>query len=119
MAAPNLLTLSTGTGKTAVQNVSSTATAILSNSGGSGKVMKINSLIICNINATSSADITVDLYRSSVAYQTNYAITIPVGTTFTAITKDAIIYLEEGDSLRCTASANNSLVGLCSYEELS
>jgi hypothetical protein len=30
-----------------------------------------------------------------------------------------VIYLEEGDSLRLTASANSYLEAVCSYEELS
>jgi hypothetical protein len=35
------------------------------------------------------------------------------------ITKDTSIYLEEGDSVRLTASANGDLTGICSYEEIS
>lgn len=119
MAAPNIISLTTITGKTAVQSVTTVATDIVTNSAASGKVMKVNSLTVANIDGTNAADITVDLYRSATAYKISSAITVPAGTTLTLITKDLQIYLEEGDSLRCTASANGDLQAVCSYEELS
>lgn len=119
MAAPNIRNLSTITGKTAVQAVTTSATAIVTNSGGSNKVFKINSLIISNIDGTNAADITVDVFRSSVAYRLAYTITVPADATLVVISKDTAIYLEEGDSLRCTASSAGDLEAICSYEEIS
>jgi len=119
MAAPNIVNVVTITGKTAVQNVTTVATDIVTNSAASGKVYKINSLIISNVDGTNASDITVDLYRNSIPYRLAYTITVPADTSFTAITKDATLYLEEGDSLRCAASANNDLEAVCSYEEIS
>lgn len=118
MANPNIVTVSTINGKTDVQIVSTVATAITSNAVSSGKLFKINSIIISNVGA-SSADITVDLYRSSTAYRVAKGITVPVGTSLFSIVKDTIIYLQEGDSIRLTASANNYLEAICSYEEIS
>ena len=119
MAAPNIVNVTTITGKTAVQAVGTSATAIVTNSAASGKVFKINSLVISNIDGTQSADITVDLYRSSTAYHLVKTVAIDANSSFSAIDKNIQIYLEEGDSLRLTASAAGDLEAICSYEEIS
>jgi len=117
MAAPNIVNVATITGKTAVQAVGTSATAIVSNSGGSGKVFKVNALYVSNVDGTAAADITVDLFRSSTAYPIASTISVPADATLDIMSK--AIYLEEGDSLRCTASASGDLVAVCSYEEIS
>jgi hypothetical protein len=119
MANPNLVSTTAIYGKTAIQLVTTGATAIVSNSAASGKLFKINSLIISNVDGTNNADITVDLFRSSVAYRIANTVTVPADATLVVISKDAGIYLEEGDSLRCTASAVSDLEAVCSYEEIS
>jgi hypothetical protein len=119
MAAPNIVNVATIIGKTAVLAATTSASAIVTNSAASGKVLKINSLSIANINGTSAADITVDLFRSSVAYRLLFTVSVPADATLVAISKDTSIYLEEGDSLRLTASVNSYLEGVCSYEEIS
>lgn len=117
MAAPNVVNVATITGKTAVQAVVTSATAIVTNSGGSGKVIKVNALYVSNVDGTSAADITADLYRSSTAYRLASTISVPADATLDIISKS--IYLEEGDSLRLTASASGDLEAVCSYEEIS
>ena len=119
MAAPNIVDVTTITGKTAVQAVSTIATEIVTNSAASNTVFKINSLVVSNVDGTNSADITVDLFRSSVAYEVARTITVPADASLVVISKETAIYLEEGDSLRCTASANSDLEAICSYEEIS
>jgi hypothetical protein len=117
MAAPNIVNVATITGKTAVQAVGTSATAIVTNSAASGKVFKVNALYVANIDGTASADITVDLFRSSTAYPIASTISVPADATLDIMTK--AIYLEEGDVLRCTASASGDLTAVCSYEEIS
>jgi hypothetical protein len=117
MAAPNIVNVATITGKTAVQAVGTSATAIVTNSGSSGKVFKVNALYVANVDGTAAADITVDLFRSSTAYPIASTISVPADATLDIMTK--AIYLEEGDSLRCTASAAGDLTAVCSYEEIS
>ena len=119
MAAPNIVGVTTITGKTAVQAVTTSATAIIENTAASGKVFKVNSLIVSNVDGTNAADITVDLFRSSTAYEVASTITVPADATLIVISKEIAIYLEEGDSLRCTASADGDLEAVCSYEEIS
>lgn len=117
MAAPNMLNPATITGKTAVQAVGTTATAIVTNSAASGKVLKVNALYVSNVDGTNNADINVDIFRSSVAYHIGKTIVVPADATLDVISKS--IYLEEGDSLRLTASAASDLEAVCSYEEIS
>jgi hypothetical protein len=59
----------------------------------------------------------VDLFRSSTAYPIASTISVPADATLDIMSK--AIYLEEGDTLRCTASAAGDLTAVCSYEEIS
>jgi hypothetical protein len=117
MAAPNIVNVSTITGKTAVQAVGTSATAIVTNSAASGKVFKVNALYISNVDGTNNAEINVDLYRSSTAYHIGKTIVVPADATLDVLSK--ALYLEEGDSLRLTANAASDLEAVCSYEEIS
>ena len=117
MAAPNIVNVATITGKTAVQAVGTSATAIVTNSAGSGKVFKINALYVANIDGTNNADITVDIYRSTTSYPIASTVTVPADSSLDIVSK--AIYLEEGDAIRCLASAAGDLTAVCSYEEIS
>lgn len=117
MAAPNIVNVTTILGKTAVLAVTTTATALVTNAAASNKVFKINSLYIANVDGVNSADITVDIFRSSTAYRLASTVSVPGDSSLDILTKP--IYLEEGDSLRVTASANGDLEAICSYEEIS
>jgi hypothetical protein len=117
MAAPNIVAVTTITGKTAVQAVGTSATAIVTNSADSNKVFKINALYVSNVDGSASADITADVFRSSTAYRLAFTITVPADATLDILSKP--IYLEEGDTLRLTASASGDLEAVCSYEEIS
>ena len=117
MTAPNIVNVATITGKTAVQAVGTSATAIVTNSASSGKVFKVNALLVSNVDGTNNAEITVDLYRSSTAYHIAKTVVVPADATLDVLSK--AIYLEEGDSLRLTANAASDLEAVCSYEEIS
>ena len=117
MAAPNIVNVVTITGKTAVLAITTSATAIVTNSAASGKVFKVNALYISNVDGANNADINVDIFRSSTAYHVAKTVSVPADATLDIISKS--IYLEEGDSLRLTASANSDLEAVCSYEEIS
>jgi len=117
MAAPNIVNVSTITGKTAVQAVGTSATAIVTNSAASGKVFKVNALYVSNVDGTNNAEINVDVYRSSTAYHIAKTVVVPADATLDVISK--ALYLEEGDALRLTANAASDLEAVCSYEEIS
>lgn len=119
MAAPNIVNVTTITGKTAVANVTDVATDVVTNSVSSGKVFKINALIISNIDGISAADITTSLIRNNYPYSLANTVAVPADATLVVISKDTALYLEESDSLRLKASSNNKLQAVCSYEEIS
>jgi hypothetical protein len=119
MANPNIVDVTNILGKTALLSITTDFTPLVANSAASGKVLKINSLIISNIDGTNSADVTVDIFRDSTSYKLASTITVPADATLVVVSKDIAIYLEEGDSIRCLASANGDLQSVCSYEEIS
>lgn len=124
MAAPNLVNIATITAKTAAVALSTTnATAVVSNAASSGKVFKVNSLVVSNVDGTSAADITINYYSQDDIGGTAYAIastvSVPADASLVVIDKNNGIYLEEDKSIGATAGAANDLVVVCSYEELS
>jgi hypothetical protein len=119
MAAPNIVNVATITGKSAVANVTTVATDIVTNAGSSGQLHKIDSLVISNVNGSLSANISASLYRSATEYKLAHIISVPPQGSLVVISKDTMVYLEEGDTIRLTASANNYLHAVCSYEIIS
>jgi hypothetical protein len=124
MAAPNIVNVATITGKTAVVDLSTTnATAVVSNAASSGKVFKINSLIVSNVDGSSAADITISLYSQDdiggTATEIVKTVSVPADASLVVISKDTSIYLEEDKSIGATASAASDLKVVCSYEEIS
>lgn len=117
MAAPNIVGVATISGKSAVQLVGTSATAIVTNAAASGKVVKVNALYVGNVDAAAGYDLTVDVYRSSTAYRILPTFTIPAKSMLDVLSK--AIYLEEGDTLRLTANTASKLEAVASYEEIS
>lgn len=118
MANPNIVNVTTIYGNTAVANVTTTASAIVTNNSSSGKIYKVNMLVVANIDTSNSATLTVDLYRGSVATQIISNVAIAINTAYTPIDKTLSLYLLEGDSVRVTANANSRLQAVCSWEEI-
>tara|TARA_R110000772_G_scaffold66361_1_gene147890 strand:- start:82198 stop:82557 length:360 start_codon:yes stop_codon:yes gene_type:complete len=116
MAAPNIANTTTITGKTAVQSVGTSLTAIVTNAVASGLVYKINSLVVSNIDGTNSADISVSLQRSATDYYIAKTVAVPADSSLVVIEKGSTVWLEEGDAIFCLASAAGDLQAVCSYE---
>jgi hypothetical protein len=118
MANPNIVAVSTITGKTSVLVLTTTATNIVSNSTNSNRIVKLNSLYVAN-TTTSAATVTVDVFRSSVAYRIASTISVPANSTLIVVDKTSNLYLEEGDALRGLTGTANALQAVASYEEIS
>ena len=118
MANPNIVNVTTIYGNTAVQQVTTSATAIVTNSAASGKIYKLNGIIVANVDATNTATLTVDLYRGSTAYRLINNVAISINTSYTPIDKTLSLYLLEGDSIRLTANANSRLEATATWEEI-
>ena len=87
MANPNIVNVTAIYGTTYVQAVGVSATAIVTNAAASGTVIKLDALYIGNIDTSASYKITVDLYRSSTAYNMLYQISIPAGAGLDVLSK--------------------------------
>ena len=123
MAAPNIVNVTTITGKTTYAALTTTLTTVLlANSASSGKVFKINSIMVANVDGTSAADVTVDINTAAAGNGTSYAlantIAVPADATLSVIDKTNSFYLEEDKSILGGASANSDLEIVISYEEI-
>lgn len=118
MAAPNLITTTSIIGKTKAEWVPASLTAILTNPINSSQAYRINVLYITNLGVADSVA-TVDIYRNSISYKIASSVPVPIGNSLVAIAKDTSIYLEEGDSIRISASAAGVLQYVISYEIMS
>lgn len=119
MAAPNIVNVTTITGKTALMAVTTSQTSIVSNASNSNSVVKINSLIVANIQGSSAYDVNIVVNRGGTSYYLAYTISVPADASLVAISKDSNIYLEENDSLQIWSNANSVIHATCSYEIIS
>ena len=61
MAAPNIVAVTTIRGKSNVANLTTTSSSVVVNDVNSGKVFKINTIIVSNVDGTNSGNVTVEL----------------------------------------------------------
>jgi hypothetical protein len=119
MAAPNMRSPTTITGKVAGVAVGNTATTLVANAAASGKIIKLNSIQIANIN-TGVATVDIDIYKgNATAFRLAKGVSIPANSAWQPAGKLSGLYLEENDTLRATASAASYLEAVVSYEEIS
>jgi len=117
MANPNVVSVSSIFANTAMDaDVAASAVSLLT--AASNKLLKINSLVIANIDGTNAADISVWITRSSADFYLAKTISVPADTTLVPIDKNMGLYLVEGDILKIQASAAGDLSAVCSYEEI-
>ncbi len=120
MAQMNVVNVSTIFGNTNGMVVSTVPTSIVTNPANSNSVYKINSLVVSNISGTGAASVTVDVFKNqSSSFRLSYQVSVAANTSFTPIDKGLIMYLQENDSIRVSASANSFLEAVCSYEAIS
>jgi len=124
MAAPNIVNVSTITGKSATVALSTTsATTLVSNAASSGKVFKINMIQVANVDGSNAADVTVDVHTEDdgggTAYSLVSTISVPADASLVVVDKSTSLYLEEDKSITATAGTANDLEVLVSYEEIS
>lgn len=119
MAAPNVVNVTSIYGKTLGAALTAPPSSSILTCP-ANKLLKINSIIVSNVDGTNSADVTVQFYDSSstTGWYLAYTIAVAADSTLVVLGKDAPIYLEESDEIRGGASADNDLQIIISYEEL-
>lgn len=123
MANPNIVNVAAIYGNTSTTALSTTsATAIVSNTASSGKVFKINSIVVANVDGTNAADITINLYSQDDIGGTATAIastiSVPADATLIVTDKTTSFYLLEDKSIGAVAGTANDLVVTASWEEI-
>jgi hypothetical protein len=126
MANPNIVNVSAIYGNTSSFLISSTAnpfaTALINNPASSGKIYKINSIVVANVDTVTAADITIRIFSAASLGGTGTAIastvSVPANSTLIVTDKSTGFYLLEDKSIGATASLANDLVVTCSWEEL-
>jgi hypothetical protein len=122
MAAPNIVNVTTITGKSIAVGLSTTApVGILTNTANSNKAFKINTIRATNIDGSVSADISVG-FSTVGAATTQYlarTITVPADAALLVVDKTGSFYLEENQRIVAEASAASKIDMFISYEDMS
>ena len=123
MANPNIVNVTTIYGNTSTVALSTTsATSLVSNAAASGKVFKIDSIVVANTSA-SAANITINVYSAAAlggtAYPIASTISVPAYASLIVTDKTTAFYLLEDKSVGATAGISNVLVVTTSWEEIS
>ena len=131
MAAPNIASLTTITGKTTYLTPSgTTAVVLLQNAASSNRVLKINQIVAANINGTNAVDTTVSIYTNGgvaqgsapsggTAFPIASTISVPADASLIVADKTTQIYLEENASIVVTSGTGSGITYSISYEEMS
>lgn len=116
MANPNLISVSSIYGKTVSAAVGTGSADILTCA--TDKLLKINSIIVANIDGTNAANVNVLFYNGSTAFHICKLANVSAGDTLIVLGKDAPIYLKETEKIQCLGSATSDLEITVSYEEM-
>ena len=123
MANPNIVNVTTINGNMLSVAVGTSATSLASNAASSGKVYKINSIVVANIDGTAAADVTVNIYSAAALGGTATAIastiSVPADATLIVTDKTTSFYLLENQSIGAIAGTSGDLVATASWEEIS
>jgi hypothetical protein len=130
MAAPNIASLTTITGKTTYYTpTGTTAVVLLPNAAASGSVLKINQIVVANVDGTNAVNATVSIYTNGAvaqggapsggtAYPIASTISVPANASLIVADKTTGIYLEEGVSISITSGTASKLTFSVSYETM-
>jgi hypothetical protein len=123
MANPNIVNVTTILGNSSSVSLTTTsATQLASNAASSGKVYKINSIVAANVDGTTAADISINVYSAAAlggtAFPIASTISVPADATLIITDKTTSFYLLENQSIGATAGTASDLVVTASWEEI-
>lgn len=123
MANPNIVNVAAIYGNSSQVSLTTTsATSLVSNAASSGKVFKINSITVANVDGTNAADITINIYSAAALGGTAFplvsTISVPADATLIVTDKTTSFYLLENQSIGATAGTASDLVVNASWEEI-
>jgi hypothetical protein len=124
MANPNIVNVTTIYGNSSFTNLSTTSvTSLASNAASSNKVYKINSIVVSNVDGSTAADITINVYSNATAgsgsaFALASTISVPADATLIVTDKTTSFYLLENQSIGAIAGTASDLNVTCSWEEI-
>lgn len=129
MANPNIVAVTAIYGTTTYLTPSGTSPVVLlPNAAASGKVFKIDNVVVSNTTA-SAANVTVSLYTNGAvaqgsapsggtAYPIVSTVSVPGNSSLIAVDKTTAFYLMEGTSITVTSGTGSALTYSVSYEDI-
>ena len=123
MANPNIVNVAAIYGNNSSVSLTTTsATSLVSNAASSGKVFKINMIMVANVDGTNAADISINKYSAAslggTAFPIASTISVPADATLIILDKTTALYLLENESIGATAGTASDLVVTTSWEEI-
>ena len=124
MSNPNIVNVTTIYGNSSQTSLTTTSvTSLVSNAASSNKVYKINSIVVANVDGTSAADITINIYSNATAgsgsaFAIASTISVPADATLIVTDKTTSFYLLENQSIGAIAGTASDLVVTASWEEI-
>lgn len=130
MANPNIVNVSAIYGTTTYLTPSGTSAVVLvPNAASSGKVFKIDNIVVSNTTA-SAANTTVSIYTNGAVAQGSApsggtafpivsTVSVPAYSSLIALDKTTALYLQEGTSITVTSGTGSALTYSISYEDIS
>ena len=120
MTNPNIVNVTEIYGNSKSMLVTSTvAQAYIANASSSGKIYKINSLYVSNLDGTNAADITLTHFMTNTGNGTLLStVSVAADSTLVAVTKDSSIYLMEYGEIRVSSNSTTALNVFCSWDEI-
>jgi hypothetical protein len=125
MANPNIVSVNSIFGNTTGFLLTTVLTnVLLANATASGKVFKIESIMVANVDGSTAADATIDIHTAAngtagTSYALAATISVPADATLSVIDKTNSFYLMENQSIIGGASANSDLEVVIAYEDIS
>jgi hypothetical protein len=125
MAAPNIVNVSLINANANTQLLSTTAEiGLLSNPASSGKVYKVNTIMVANRETNANAvSATLNVYSGAALTGTGLylanQISVPGYSTLVLSDKSTSFYLQENTSLGIKSGTANGLTATVSWEEIS
>ena len=125
MANPNIVSVNSIFGNTTGIALTTTLTTVLlANGTSSGKVFKIESIMVANVDGTNAADVSIDIHTAAngtagTSFALAATISVPADATLNLVDKNSTFYLMENQSIIGGASANSDLEVVIAYEDIS
>jgi hypothetical protein len=125
MAAPNIVNVALINANSNNMTLSTTSEiGLLSNPASSGKVYKVNVIMVANRETNANAvNVSVNVYSAAALAGTGFPIaqliSVPGNSTLVISDKSTSFYLEENESIGIKSGTSNGLASMISWEEIS